>query len=110
MREDVDFIKMDLDSLLNDGDITEESIENIKQSIDNLVSDYEEHIDDLNNELNDLEDELNEKQGYDSVEEFASAMLTEFTGHEPNMGEVLSLKEDLEKLLTTKYHISLGNL
>lgn len=109
MREDADFIKMDLDSLLNDGDITEESIENIKQSIDNLVSDYEGQIDNLNNELNDLEDELNEKQ-YGSVEEFASAMLLAFAGHDPNMGEVLSLKEDLEKLLTTKYHISLGNL
>lgn len=117
MCEDADFIKMDLDSLLNDGDITEESIENIKQSIDNLVSDYEEHIDNLNNELNDLEDEkqdledeLDEKRGYGSVEEFASAMLLAFAGHDPNMGEVLSLKEDLEKLLTTKYHISLGNL
>ena len=61
-------------------------------------------------EKQDLEDELDEKLGYGSVEEFASAMLTEFTGHDPNMGEVLSLKDDLEKLLTTKYNISLGNL
>ena len=117
MHEDADFIKMDLDSLLNDGDITEESIENIKQSIDNLVSDYEEQIDDLKGECStledekqDLENELDEKQGYGSVEELASAMLLAFAGYDPNMGEVLSLKEDLEKLLTTKYHISLGNL
>lgn len=109
MREDADCIKMDLDSLLNDGDITEESIESIKDSIDELVEDYEEQISDLEDELNIRDEQVCTLESMD-LEDYAGHILQSFSGTEPNLGETLALKEDLEKLLTTKYHISLGNL
>lgn len=110
-------IRDNLDSLADTYDIPKHEIDSIKYDFDKIVDEYDDRVESLEgecstleNEKQDLEDELDEKRGYGSVEEFASAMLTEFTGHDPNMGEVLSLKDDLEKLLTTKYNISLGNL
>ena len=92
----------------------------IKEGIDELQAEYEDYIDSLEDDnstlasrVEDLEEELDEKEqilANSNLEDYASSMLQIFTGHEPNMGEVLSLKDDLEKLLTTKYNISLGNL
>lgn len=107
---------MDLDSLLNDGDVTMESIEGIKDSIDDLVKSYEDRISELesdNDEQYDdnirLKEELN-TYTCGSLETFATSVLKTFTGDEPNLGTVLSFKEDLQNLLTTKYHVSIGNL
>ena len=106
-------IKDDIDSLA--AKYTEQA-DDIKDSLDRLVSEYEDRISeletanaDLESRVDELEDEINSKAISD-LEEYASKMLQTFTGHEPNLGEVISLKEDLEKLLTTKYNISLGNL
>ncbi len=92
----------------------------IKDGIDRLVEEYEDRIDSLEDDnatldsrVEDLEEQLEEKEqvfANVNLEDYASSMLRTFTGYEPNMGEILSLKEDLEKLLTTKYNISLGNL
>ena len=113
-------IKDDVDSLAA-GDTT--VVENIKNQIDGLVSEYENRIselesdntdlesqvDELESQVDELEEELN-KNNLGSLDAYASSMLQSFMGHEPNLGEVISLKEDIEKLLTTKYNISLGNL
>lgn len=92
----------------------------IKEGIDRLVAEYEDRIDNLEDDnstlsslVEELEEQLEEKEqelANANLEDYASSMLRTFTGHDPNMGEVLSLKDDLEKLLTTKYNISLGNL
>lgn len=110
-------VRDSLDALADTYDIPQHEIDSIKYDIDKIVDEYDDRVEclegecsTLENEKQDLEGELDEKRGYGSVEEFASAMLSAFAGQEPNMGEVLSLKDDLEKLLTTKYNISMGNL
>lgn len=109
-------IKDDLRNLATTYDVPSAEIDSICDDIDSLVSEYDEEITSIKDErdiyaesCDELECELDEyKAG--SVETYASKILFAFTGHEPNLGEVLSLKDDLEKLLTTKYNISLGNL
>jgi len=114
---DVQDIKDNVDRLAEKyTDIADE----IKDGIDRLQAEYEDRIDSLEDDnatlasrVEDLEEELEEKEqelANSNLEDFASSILRTFTGHDPNMGEVLSLKDDLEKLLTTKYNISLGNL
>lgn len=103
-------IKDDIDRISNN------QADDIKNDLDRLVSEYEDHISDLESDNADLEgriDELEEeldKNVLGTLEAYVSSMLQSFKGHEPSLGEVISLKEDLEKLLTTKYNISLGNL
>lgn len=106
---------------LNNG----EDLSVIKDKLDEAISDFDELTDDYDRQINNMDadisnqnDEIEElqeqldalKPSSGSLETYAEAMLQAFTGHDPNMGEVLSLKDDLEKLLTTKYNISLGNL
>lgn len=119
MQTDIDIqdIKDDVDRLAEK--YTDQADE-IKEDIDRLVAEYEDRIDSLEDDnghlasrVEELEEELEEKEqalANVNLEDYASSMLQTFTGHEPNMGEVLSCKDDLEKLLTTKYNISLGNL
>lgn len=119
MQTDIDIqdIKDDVDRLAEK--YTDQADE-IKEDIDRLVAEYEDRIDSLEDDnghlasrVEELEEELEEKEqalANVNLEDYASSMLQTFTGYEPNMGEVLSLKDDLEKLLTTKYNISLGNL
>ena len=109
-------IKNDIQRLKDEYDVPSTEVDAICDDIDSLVSEYDGENERLKNEadaasdnVEELEEELNSyKAG--KVETYASKMLEAFTGHEPNLGEVLSLKDDLEQLLTTKYHISLGNL
>lgn len=110
-------IRDSLNSLADTYGIPNHEIESITYDFDKVVDEYDDRVEcledefsTLENEKLDLEDELDEKRDYGSVEEFASAMLMAFVGHEPSLGEVISLKDDLEKLLTTKYNISIGNL
>ena len=119
MQTDIDIqdLKDDVDRL---AEKYTDQADDIKDSIDKLVAEYEDRIDNLEDDnatlasrVEDLEEKLEEKEqelADANLEDFASAMLQSFTGHDPSMGEVLSLKDDLEKLLTTKYNISLGNL
>ena len=110
-------IRDSLNSLADTYGIPKHEIDSITYDIDKVVDEYDDRVErledeysTLENEKLDLEDELDEKRGYGSVEEFASAMLTAFAGYEPNIGEVLSLKDDIAKLLIEKYNISEGNL
>lgn len=109
------------DALLEDGaDISEvvDSLDLAISDFDDLIADYDRHcetldgdISDQNDEIERLEDEIRElKPNGFSVESYAAALLQSCTGQEPNLGEVLSLKDDLEKLLTTKYNISKGSI
>lgn len=103
-EEDLSVIKDKLDVAISD--------------FDELIEDYDRHceildgdISDQNDEIEELQEQLDElKPSNGSLECYAASMLQSFTGHDPSMGDVLLLKEDLEKLLTTKYHISLGNI
>jgi len=114
---DIQDIKDDVDRL---AEKYTDQADDIKDNIDRLVAEYEDRIDSLEDDnahlcsrVEELEEELEEKEqalANSNLEDYASAMLQTFTGHEPNLGEVLSLKDDLEKLLTTKYNISMGNL
>ena len=103
----------------------EEDLSVIKDKLDVAISDFDELTDDYdrqinnmgadisnqNEEIEELQEQLDAlKPSSGSLETYAASMLQAFTGHEPSMGEVLSLKEDLEKLLTSKHNISLGNL
>lgn len=109
------------DALLEDGaDISEvvDSLDLAISDFDDLIADYDRHcetldgdISDQNDEIERLEDEISElKPNGVSVESYAAALLQSCTGQEPNLGEVLSLKDDLEELLTTKYNISKGSI
>lgn len=109
------------DALLEDGADISEIVSRLDLAIsdfDELIEDYDRHcetldgdISDQNDEIERLEDEIRElKPDGFSVESYAAALLQSCTGQEPNLGEVLSLKDDLEKLLTTKYNVSVGNL
>ena len=109
------------DALLEDGaDISEvvDSLDLAISDFDDLIADYDRHcetldgdISDQNDEIERLEDEISElKPNGFSVESYAAALLQSCKGQEPNLGEVLSLKDDLEELLTTKYNISKGSI
>ena len=101
--------------------LSEETIDKIndaEEAFNECVARYESEIEDLkgiiddkDSEISELNDKIDEMQSTSgTVEEYAEKMLKCFTGGEPNLGDVMSLKEDLENLLTTKYHVSLGNL
>lgn len=103
-EEDLSVIKDKLDLAISDFD---ELTEDYDRQINNMDADISEQ----NAEIEDLEEQLGAlKPSGGSLELYATSMLQSFTGHEPSMGEVLSLKDDLEKLLTTKHNISMGNL
>lgn len=103
-EEDLSVIKNKLDIAISDFD---ELTADYDQQINNMDADISEQ----NEEIEDLEEQLRAlKPSGGSLELYAASMLQSFTGQEPSMGDVLSLKDDLEKLLTTKHNISLGNL
>ena len=117
VRREFTEIREDLES--------EEDLSVIKDKLDLAISDFDELTDDYDRQINNMDADISEqneeiaelqeqlgalKPSGGSLELYAASMLQSLTGHEPNMGEVLSLKDDLEKLLTTKYNISMGNL
>ena len=117
VRREFTEIREDLES--------EEDLSVIKDKLDLAISNFDELTDDYDRQINNMDADISEqneeiaelqeqlgalKPSGGSLELYAASMLQSLTGHEPNMGEVLSLKDDLEKLLTTKYNISMGNL
>lgn len=103
-EEDLSVIKDKLDLAISDFDELTEDYDSQINNMDADISEQNEEIEDLREQVGAL------KPSGGSLELYAASMLQSFTGHEPSMGEVLSLKDDLEKLLTTKYNISMGNL
>lgn len=117
LSTDMDDILTELEELSEKYSIPENELNGIRRELRDIENEYEDRISDLESESSNKDDEideLNDKvwdlQGTYNLEGYASKMLTDFTGHEPNLGEVLSLKDDLEKLLTTKHNIPMGNL
>lgn len=78
-----------------------------------MNDEYERHItvlegDYSNNQdtIEELRDKVRDLDARD-LEDFVTCMLKRFTGQNPSLGDVVSLKGDIENLLSTKYHISL---
>lgn len=74
---------------------------------------YERHINvlegDYSNDQDTIEELRDRVRALDArdLEDFVTCMLKRFTGQNPSLGAIVSLKEDIENLLATKYHISL---
>ena len=92
-------IKADIEEAVNNTSV--DVIPSILSDIDTLVDNYEEQVSNLKQEL---QDEVND------LENYAEHILKDFTGTDPNLGDVLLLKEELTKLLVNKFNVSQGNL
>lgn len=90
-------------------------IEDIVDSLNEIESNYEDELrdkgidyDDLQDKCDDLEERLCNNESH--VEGYAASMLENFTGYKPSLGDVLSLTEEITKILVEKFNISTGNL
>lgn len=108
-------IKADIEEAVNNTSV--DAIPSILSDIDTLVYNYEEQVADLGQEIDDLQEkadnlqsELDEREVYTDIEDCAEHILKDFTGTDPNLGDVLLLKEELTKLLVNKFNVSQGNL
>lgn len=78
-----------------------------------LNDEYERYINvlegDYSNDQDTIEELRDKVRDLDArdLEDFVTCMLKRFTGQNPSLGDVVSLKVDIENLLSTKYHISL---
>ena len=107
-------IKADIEEAVNNTSV--DAIPSILSDIDTLVDNYIEQVSDLEQKVNELRDEVNDLENkQDSgtlgdIEDYAGHILRDFTGTDPNLGDVLLWKEDLTKLLVNKFNVSMGNL
>ena len=107
-------IKADIEEAVNNTSV--DAIPSLLSDIDTLVDNYEEQVSDLVVEKNELQDEVNDLENkLDSgllgdIEDYAEHILKDFTGTDPNLGDVLMFKEELTKLLVNKFNVSLVNL
>lgn len=100
-------IKADIEEAVNNTSV--DAIQSILSDIDTLVDNYEEQVSDLKQEVTDLENKQDTGTLGD-IEDYAEHILKDFTGTDPNLGDVLLLKEELTKLLVNKFNVSQGNL
>lgn len=104
-------IKADIEEAVNNTSV--DAIPSILSDIDTLVDNYEEQVSNLKQELQDEVNDLENKQDSGTlgdIEDYAEHILKDFTGTDPNLGDVLLLKEELTKLLVNKFNVSQGNL
>lgn len=107
-------IKADIEEAVNNTSV--DAIPSILSDIDTLVDNYIEKVSDLEQEVDELQDEVNDLENKQDpgtlgdIEDYAGHILRDFTGTEPNLGDVLLLKEELTKLLVNKFNVSQGNL
>lgn len=104
-------IKADIEEAVNNTSV--DVIPSILSDIDTLVDNYEEQVSNLKQELQDEVNDLENKQDSGTlgdIEDYAEHILKDFTGTDPNLGDVLLLKEELTKLLVNKFNVSQGNL
>lgn len=84
------------------------------EDVDSLRSALESaknEIEDLEGRVSELEDDLEESISKESsVEDHAQALLQKCQGGTPSAGDVVRLKEKIEKLLVDEFHVSFGNL
>ena len=100
-------IKADIEEAVNNTSV--DAIQSILSDIDTLVDNYEGQVSDLEQEVTDLEN-TQDSGTLGDIEDYAEHILKDFTGTEPNLGDVLLLKEELTKLLVNKFNVSQGNL
>ena len=100
-------IKADIEEAVNNTSV--DAIQSILSDIDTLVDNYEGQVSDLEQEVTDLEN-TQDSGTLGDIEDYAEHILKDFTGTEPNLGDVLLLKEELTKLLVKKFNVSQGNL
>lgn len=91
-------------------DEAESSFNRLIESYEDKISELESDVQEKDDEIAGLEAQLAEIESAGELEESATAILTYYTGHDPSLGDVLSLKEDIAKLLKEKYHVSSGEL
>lgn len=104
-------IKADIEEAVNNTSV--DVIPSILSDIDTLVDNYEEQVSNLKQELQDEVNDLENKQDSGTlgdIEDYAEHILKDFTGTDPNLGDVLLLKEELTKLLVNKFNVSQRNL
>lgn len=107
-------IKADIEEAVNNTSV--DAIPSILSDIDTLVDNYIEQVSDLEQEVDGLQDEVHDLENkVDSgtlgdIKDYAEHILKDFTGTDPNLGDVLLLKEELTKLLVNKFNVSQGNL
>ena len=73
------------------------------------MSDLGQTVNNLQEKVDDLENKLDSGTLGD-LEDYAIYILKDFTGTEPNLGDVFLLKKELAKLLVNKFNLSMGNL
>lgn len=80
-------------------------------SLKNGLSSARDEIEDLEDRISELEDDLEGSISKESsVEDHAEALLQKYHGGTPSAGDVVRLKEKIEKLLVDEFHVSFGNL
>lgn len=80
-------------------------------SLKNALESARDEIGSLEDRVNELEDDLEESISKEAdVEDFAEALLQKYQGGTPSAGDVVRLKEKIEKLLVDEFHVSFGNL
>ena len=88
----------------------ESSFNRLIESYEDKISELESDVQDKDDEIAGLQAQLDEMEGTGELEDSAAAILAYYTGHEPNLGDLLSLKEYIAKLLAEKYHVSFADL
>ena len=107
-------IKADIKEAVNNTAV--DAIPSILSDFDTLIDNYEEQVSDLGQTVNNLQEKVDDLENkLDSgtlgdLEDYAIYILKDFTGTEPNLGDVFLLKKELAKLLVNKFNLSMGNL
>lgn len=89
-----------------------DDIDEALDCIDTLKSALEsarDEIEDDEGRIAELEEQAENFSGCD-VEDCATALLQKYQGGTPSAGDVVRLKEKIEKLLVDEFHVSFGNL
>lgn len=108
-----DDIRGALDGLAEKYTILDDDILPIQQDVECLEEDLQDRIDELedeNDKLGARVDELETSSPFSDFEDFVYTLLCSVGSDEPSLGTVLSIKDDIRKLLIEKYNISEVNL
>lgn len=80
-------------------------------SLRSALESARDEIGSLEDRVSELEADLDESISKEAdVEDFAEALLQKYQGGTPSAGDVVKLKEQIEKLLVDEFHVSFGNL
>jgi len=85
----------------------ERSFNELIESYENRISILDGDVCDKDDEIDSLQEKIDELESYDTIETAAEKILAyyESDAHGPSLGEVMSLRDDIAKLLAEKYNI-----